>query len=468
MSEPTTQTIAMSASNRILKLLTALSATPTGNKVYSHIRHNLEQIEYGRLESEQAYFDLINTLLDAATRAFPNSSHQHIELQLMRLSLVPGMAIDELKVLGSQLEQIMVDEQSPQTTSFDSDFLERALKPLLSAKNNAQALVLPQTPHAQNEEEAPHTDHSTTEPQQIRSQPTKAAPAPQIDIAYQNQLDQTRESIQTIQNQLGEQIVASMQLNDELASLFKNTLEALEQLDNSEGLDTMRSAYKMRSNELVRRHQHLVTQFDVTYNKLHIIESSGQRLDDELSNLHRLSLTDELTELPNRRAILQRIENEVARSRRYNTPLALALIDLDKFKSINDQYGHAAGDTVLNCFATEVLSVFRNHDTAARYGGEEFAILMPSTDIDGAFKALEKIRHIAKQSNCALDTGEEIAMPTFSAGIALYTADETPEELLNRADTAMYRAKQMGRSRIEVHSTGTKIPSNINVDDATR
>lgn len=459
MSEPTTQTIAMPASNRILKLLKTLSATPTGNKVYNHIRYNLEQIEYGRLESEQAYFNLISTLLDTATRAFPSSSHQHIELQLMRLSLVPGMATDELKTLSTQLEQLVAGEQSPKANTFDSDFLERALKPLLSAKNNTQALV----PQPQPEATPIYTEEDADDsaPRYIRKEATSNIQLPQIDIAYQNQLDQTRESIQTIQNQLGEQIVASMQLNDELASLFKNTTEALEQLDSSKELETMRSAYTMRNNELVRRHQQLVTQFDVTYNKLHIIESAGQRLDDELSSLHRLSLTDELTELPNRRAILQRIENEVNRSQRYNTPLALALIDLDKFKSINDQYGHAAGDTVLHCFATEVLSVFRNHDTAARYGGEEFAILMPNTDIDGAFKALEKIRYIAKQSNCILDTGEEIAMPTFSAGIALYTAEEAPEELLNRADTAMYRAKQMGRSRIEVHSTGAKNPSSI-------
>ena len=427
----------MSASNRILKLLKGLSATPTGQKVYAHIRHNLEQLELGRVETEQAYIDLLNAMLDVTTPIFSETSEQGIELQLIRLSLVPGISTDELHQLTSQIRAVI---QSQQTEEPRTDFLEQAISPLLLAQNNTQALT-----HPIGESEEQHSGAGEL---------SAIGSGQQIDLIYQNQLDKTRESIQTIQNQLGEEIIASMQINDEMAGLLKDTMQTLTTFKSSDDTErALRNNYIKQCRELLAEHAALVTKLDKSYNKLHVIESSSQHLDEELTHLHRLSLTDELTGLPNRRAFTRRLEDEVARSRRYSTPLALAIIDLDKFKRINDQYGHAAGDSVLQCFARSMLSVFRHHDTTARYGGEEFAVLMPNTDIDGAFKALEKIRYIAQESSCTLDSGESIPMPSFSAGIALYTADESQDELLNRADTAMYRAKQMGRSRIEVHST---------------
>ncbi len=437
MAETTTQSTSISASNRILKLLKGLSATPTGQKVYSHIRRNLEQLEQGKAKTEQAYMELLNALLDIATPHFPEGSEQGIELQLIRLSLVEGISTEELHQLTSQIRTVVQPQPAEKQ---EPDFLAQAISPLLLAQNNTQAL----TPPTRADDEQPH---EANELHAIR-------PSQQIDLIYQNQLDRTRDSIQTIQNQLGEEIVTSMQINDELAALLKDTMQTLTAFKSDDDTEqALRNGYIKQCTELLTRHHSLVSKLDKSYNKLHLLESTSQHLDDELTHLHRLSLTDELTELPNRRAFIRRLEDEVARSQRYKTPLALAIIDLDKFKRINDQHGHAAGDTVLQCFARNMLSVFRHHDTTARYGGEEFAVLMPNTDIDGAFRALEKIRYIAKESTCTLDNGEEIPMPSFSAGVALYTADESQDELLNRADMAMYRAKQMGRSRIEVHST---------------
>ncbi len=430
-SESTTTS---AASGRILKLLEGLSATPTGRKVYAHVRHNLEQLELGCLQSEQAHLELLQAVVDLAAAAYPEGSEQRVELQIIRHTLIPGLGIDELKSLTRQIEQLAGSESGA-----SGDFLSDALAPLLLAQNNPQAL---------RPMEGADDDEALLEPG-----PHQVV-APQIDLLYQHQLDRTRDSIRAIQNQLAEELLTSMQLNDELSTLIADTMETLRQFElRDESAKRLRSSYLHHCQNLMEKHKALVNQLDRTYNKLHLIEAAGARLDDELTHLHRLSLTDELTGLPNRRAIQLRLEEEVARARRYDTPLALAIIDLDRFKQINDRYGHPAGDTILQCFASKLLSVFRHHDTTARFGGEEFAVLMPNTDIDGAFKAMEKIRYLAKESRCLLDNGEEIPLPTFSAGIALYTPDETPDELIRRADSAMYRAKQMGRARIEVHST---------------
>jgi len=451
-TQPSIHSISLSASHRILKLLEPLNTSPSGEKLYGHIRLNLEQLELGQLESEQAYLNLLDLLLDAAATALPKESPQHVELQLMRLGLVPGLSTEEIKNLEQQIIQIM-DGQSDAPGEKNS-FLERALQPLASRVNELPGSRA-KTSNLFNE--VPALTHQSYCNEAEEAHPR---PIPQFDLAYQNHLDQTRDSIQNLQNQLGEQIICSMQLNDELATLLKHSKDAMSMTEEKKNLDQIRNAFLNQSDTLIKRQQQLVSQIDHTYNNLHTIESTSQKLDNELAYLHRLSLTDELTELPNRRAILRHMENEVARSRRYDTPLSLAVIDLDHFKRINNKYGQTAGDTVLKYFARDILSVFRHHDTAARYGGEEFAVLMPNTDINGAFRALEKIKYIAKETRCVLDNGEEINMPSFSAGIALYTNEETPEELLNRADMAMHRAKQMGRARIEVQSTDS---SNANM-----
>ena len=121
-----------------------------------------------------------------------------------------------------------------------------------------------------------------------------------------------------------------------------------------------------------------------TQSFLHLIGSNVNKLSDELDQVRVLSLTDELTQLPNRRAFLRRIKDEMDRAQRDKTHLTIAMIDLDNFKEINDKYGHGVGDEMLRVYAREVLSIFRRYDMVARYGGEEFAVILPNTDKQGS------------------------------------------------------------------------------------
>jgi diguanylate cyclase (GGDEF)-like protein len=182
---------------------------------------------------------------------------------------------------------------------------------------------------------------------------------------------------------------------------------------------------------------------------LETVLDERERLYADLLRTRRLSLTDECTGLPNRRGFMNKMEEEISRAQRYDTPLTVALLDLDAFKSVNDAHGHAGGDEVLRLYSSEVLSIVRHHDYVARYGGEEFAVLLPNTDHEGAVNTLAKVRARALEVYAEYG-GKSLPMPTFSAGLTLYVPGESPHSLLERADSALYCAKRNGRNRTEV------------------
>lgn len=164
--------------------------------------------------------------------------------------------------------------------------------------------------------------------------------------------------------------------------------------------------------------------------------------------LERLATTDPLTGSLNRRAFMEAVQHELDRVRRYETPASILMLDLDHFKRVNDEFGHAAGDTVLKHFVTQVVATLRSSDTVGRIGGEEFAILLPETDLAGACDMAERIRtRVAALPVIA----EHARIPiTVSIGATtLYLSDISPEHPLARADEGLYLAKRNGRNRVE-------------------
>ncbi len=157
--------------------------------------------------------------------------------------------------------------------------------------------------------------------------------------------------------------------------------------------------------------------------------------------LQNESRTDPLTGLANRRRLFERIEVEMAHALRSDTPLTLAMIDLDHFKAFNDRYGHVAGDTVLRTVAAVMVSNVRGQDMVARYGGEEFCMVMPETDLVGAHYLLDSLRCGGRDS--VSDFGV-----TLSVGLTSWDGIEDGTSLIERADQALYRAKEMGRNRV--------------------
>ena len=174
-----------------------------------------------------------------------------------------------------------------------------------------------------------------------------------------------------------------------------------------------------------------------------------------VTTLERLAATDYLTQIPNRRTFDERLVQEWIRAQRDKTPLSLAMLDLDFFKTYNDHYGHSAGDHCLQAIARAIQQPLRRPaDFCSRYGGEEFAVILPNTDSTGAQHVLEEIRQAVLDLAIAHGFSSIAPTLTISTGFttAVPTAGNTPEQALRIADNALYLAKLQGRNRIVFHS----------------
>jgi len=165
--------------------------------------------------------------------------------------------------------------------------------------------------------------------------------------------------------------------------------------------------------------------------------------------VQRQAITDDLTGLVNRRRFLEALESEVDQAARLGTNLAIVLIDLDDFKSINDRFGHHSGDRVLEALGALLRRHIRDIDVAARLGGEEFALLLPEIDSSDAVRVAERLcRSLAERPIAAVE-GNALSS-TASFGVAHYLPGDSGEEMLRLADHALYRAKEGGRNQVQL------------------
>lgn len=164
--------------------------------------------------------------------------------------------------------------------------------------------------------------------------------------------------------------------------------------------------------------------------------------------IYRLTIIDALTGIHNKRYLLEFLGRELSCAVRYRRPMSLVMCDIDKFKAINDRFGHLCGDYTLRELAAVVKNIIRKEDLFARYGGEEFAVVMPETAKEGAVQIADRVR---KQVEAHTFRFENQAIPvTISMGVASITGDEwlTTNELIRQADEKLYQAKQAGRNRV--------------------
>lgn len=170
-------------------------------------------------------------------------------------------------------------------------------------------------------------------------------------------------------------------------------------------------------------------------------------LEDTRAQLLNLATRDSLTQTYNRRYLMERLEIETTRALRTKTSLSLIMVDIDNFKSVNDTYGHATGDRVLQGMAESFMKLLRSYDVLARLGGEEFVLLLPNVSLEHACTVAERLRAVAAIFDASTDDGTLFKI-TVSLGVSTLAPSDTNHlNLLNQADQALYQAKRNGKNR---------------------
>jgi len=480
---------------KLMRLLDPLRASPAGSVIHRQVEAMLEEIAADHLKAEISYSGFVNILLESYLSRLAPGSSAFVQLKLLQARLQPPLTPTELNILSEFISQlgdeirisrelepaVMVEAVSPLLSAFgiesfttttppqapepppgpDDDDLETAHHKPITLLDEAQyPEVEDDIQAAEFEDEFPPPYHGAEEEDELAAETLEdedylreeIPPGQDLNALHRSELEARRDDIAQLQSTLGQQVIETISQNEEFGVILEVVLAELRQTEDVSEIENLRWTLIREVEKLMKGHNELADKLDNTQHYLQLFASDSRELTDELTRVRLLSLTDELTSLPNRRAFMRRLEDEVARVQRYGFPLSFVLMDLDHFKAVNDEYGHAAGDEVLRVYSKNILSIFRHHDMVARYGGEEFAVLLPNTDSDGAVRALNKVRRRANETRWQTN-GTMSNVPTFSAGVSLYKPGESASAFIERADKALYRAKRLGRNRIELDMT---------------
>ncbi len=258
---------------------------------------------------------------------------------------------------------------------------------------------------------------------------------------------------QTQSDDLAVQRDARLKLDDSLRKQVDDIDAHVESADDLDGLkhvvreriDRIRQHVQAFQQGEERRLEEVESDNEKLREKLFRLEDQTRMLEEQLKQSEAKLFRDNLTGLPNRLAFDHRVRLEMARMRRDDTPLTLAIWDLDRFKEINDNLGHQAGDKTLIIVAKTFMDLIRDVDMIARFGGEEFIMLLPQAAGQDALKVVDRIRE--KLSRTRLRYRDREIRVSASCGLAEFTPGDDPETVFSRADEALYEAKSAGRNR---------------------
>jgi diguanylate cyclase len=254
--------------------------------------------------------------------------------------------------------------------------------------------------------------------------------------------DRLKQMLATFVDRLGDFSSTTGEYHDKIEACATRISQARDIAEVSAVLEeVMRETRNMQINT-ARSHDDM----NIMRRRVSEAEHEVERLMSELSQASEMVRVDPLTGALNRKGMDEVMQREVARTRRQNAPLSLALLDLDNFKQINDQLGHRTGDMALQHLATVTRETLRPQDTLVRFGGEEFVIVLPDTGMEEAVKAMERVQRELTRRYFLADNNKLLI--TFSAGVSVLGANEEPADALRRADQAMYLAKRAGKNRV--------------------
>lgn len=421
---------------KVMGLLNDLNASPQGAVLFEQVSYMLQRFEASHSETEQTLCSVIGLLLDSLSTHLLNDSALLTRVRILKRQFVPPFSSHEMHDLRRTIEHLA--DHTTQQVSVKPAAVKLALKPLLSAYGLAEWGARDVVNGRRNTDNIHYFQPAGTETREAA-------------VSGAGETNNMNKGMNEIVNSLKahDKINEGLLKSREFGKFLEFELATLKAIDDMDEFDQKKNAVLGELENLLRDHKQITQYFDHMDHYLKMVKNEGEKLSEELSRVTTLSLTDELTGLPNRRAFTKRLKDEISRVQRYGSSLAVALLDLDRFKPINDTYGHAAGDAVLRLYSSDVLTTFRQNDLIARYGGEEFAVIFPNTTLDGAYQAIHKVLKHASETTLPFD-GVNIPLPSFSAGLVDYIRGESLDVVIQRADEALYAAKRSGRNRIEV------------------
>ncbi len=372
--------------------------------------------------SDQLFIAILEAIEPDDDTPAPTIIANHIDTGIISrqlLLLLEGIEIPSIFDQQAQTAKQLLTASNQTAAAFES-ILDKSFKLLLKIKQHSQS---------EQKDIDQFLSHITEQLAALDVSVMGASTAAQQSAENRNKLDQS----------------VSEQMEElQLSSTNATTLEPLKGIINSRLANIAKEIREHGQKEAIQR-QKTQQQLDDLVDKIKDMESESCELKSKLKIANTRALRDTLTGLPNRNAYNERLETELARWKRYHSPLSLIIWDIDHFKNINDSYGHKAGDKVLLLIAKQLSDHSRATDFISRFGGEEFTMLLPNTDSKSALILANQLRQTIEKTGFNA-SGASVAI-TISCGITEFTLNDTDESAFERADQALYQAKQQGRNR---------------------
>jgi len=449
---------------RTLSLLDELNTSATGSVLFKQIERILKESEAEHIKRESVLLTIVHNFLTTYLKHLTPGSSLHLQVKLIQKQLQLPISSIEIQSLRKFIDMYLL--HMARMEALDEQIIRDALLPLLDyygaeekkSVNHSELFIPIETESVTIDKKTPLEDLIDELLPNYKVNADKSGSDKKMQGEYENYLSEQSGKSDYVRSELTERINETVAKHEQFGVMLEVISNGLKEANTINDIEILREALADDVDGLIEAHKVLLLNLDDAKKYFQMVETDSRHLSSELARVRQLSITDELTGLPNRRAFMRRLDDEMGRAQRYNFNLALAMVDLDYFKQVNDKYGHPVGDQVLRYYASKLFTIFRQHDLVCRYGGEEFAVLFPNTSEQGALAAMDKVRNKAKQS--FIEDGHiQVKVPSFSAGLTLFSVNDTAATMIQRADEALYDAKLHGRDRTKiVHKAKTDMP----------